>query len=364
MTRNELCERIAEIKPLDEEAMAKARARQLKLAKPPGSLGRLEDIAVRLSGISGLEVFDPSPALIAVFCSDNGVTEEGVSSAPSSVTAAQAVNMTKGLTGMSAMAARFGDRVRVVDVGISNDHSCHDIIDMKIARGTRNFAKGPAMTEEQCLKAIEAGFKTAEDAAKEGAAVFGCGEMGIGNTATSAAVLSALTGLSPDEVTGRGGGLTDEAFDKKKRVIKEALANLEPDPEDPIDVLTKVGGFDLAAMCGFFLGAAALRRPVVIDGFISIVAALCAARLCPAAKGFMLPSHSSREKGFAAAAKELGLKPYLDLDMRLGEGSGCVLAFRLIEASCAFTGGMADFEKASIDDAYLEEIRKKERFGQ
>ncbi len=364
MTRTELYEKIREIKPLDEEAMARARARQLRLAKPPASLGRLEDIAVRLSGISGLESYPPRPALIAVFCADNGVTAEGVSSAPVSVTAAQAVNMTKGLTGMSSMAAFFGDRVAVVDVGISSDYDCPGIIDRKIARGTRNIAEGPAMTEEQCLKAISTGLETASRAAKEGATVFGCGEMGIGNTTTSAAVLSALTGLSPEEAAGHGGGLTDEAFERKKRVIKSALEALKPDPEDPIDALTKVGGFDLAAMCGFFLGAAVERRPAVIDGFISIVAALCAVRLCPLAAGFMLPSHSSREKGFAAAARELGLRPYFDLDMRLGEGSGCVPAFRLIEAACAFTAGMADFEKASINDAYLEEIRKKEGFGQ
>jgi len=362
MTDKELKSFIDLIEPVSEEAMKKARERQITLAKPPGSLGKLEDIAVKLSGISGLEIYDPRPCGVTVFCADNGVIEEGVSSAPKSVTIAQAVNMTKRLTGMSSMARYFGDAVTVVDVGIDAEYDCPKIIDRSIARGTGNICKGPAMTREQALTAIGTGIEMAVRAKKQGLKLLGCGEMGIGNTTTSSAVLSVLTGLEPELVTGRGGGLTDEALEKKKKVIRHAIELNRPDPEDPVDVLSKVGGFDLAAMCGFYLGAAMQKLPVVIDGLISIVAALCAFRLCPAAKGYMFPSHISFEIGYAAAAKEIGLEPYLDLGMRLGEGSGCIPAFRIIEAACAFTGGMADFKGASINDDYLEEIRKGDHY--
>ncbi len=362
MTDRELRKYIEGIQPPDPRAMERARARQLSLAKPPGSLGRLEDIAVRLSGISGLDVYDPRPACVTVFCADNGVTEEGVSSAPRSVTLAQAVNMTKGLTGMSSMAKHFGDLVTVVDVGIDASFDCPRITDRKIARGTADIAKGPAMTKDQALAAVRTGIEMASLAKKQGVRLLGCGEMGIGNTTTSSAVLSVLTGLEPEQVTGRGGGLTDGAFARKKQVIRRAIELNRPDPMDPLDTLSKLGGFDLAAMCGFYLGAANERLPVVVDGFISVVAALCAFRLCGACAGYMFPSHSSFEPGYRAAAREIGLEPFLDLGMRLGEGSGCVPAFRIIEAACAFTAGMASFAEASIDDAYLEEIRKGDHF--
>ena len=186
--------------------------------------------------------------------------------------------------------------------------------------------------------------------------------MGIGNTTTSSAVLAALTGLSPEKVTGRGGGLTDDAFDRKKQVVAAGLELHRPDPADPIDVLAKVGGFDLCAMCGAFLGAAAERLPVVIDGFISVVAALCAARLCPDARDYMIASHVSFERGYLPAVKELGLEPFLQMDMRLGEGSGCPLAFLTVEAACAVMNEMATFEQAAIDDGYLADIRRGDAF--
>ena len=268
--------------------------------------------------------------------------------------------MTHYLTGMSSIAHYFGDQVRVVDLGIADPYDAPQIIDRRIAPGTKNFMYEPAMTRAQAVEAILVGEEMAKKAHEEGVSVIGVGEMGIGNTTTSSAVLCALTGLSVEQVTGRGGGINDAAFLHKKEVIQTGLTLHKPDPNDPVDVLSKVGGFDLAAMCGAFLGAARYRLPVVIDGFISVVAALCAARLCPAAAEYMFPSHASFEIGYAKAAEELGLEPWLLMNMRLGEGSGCPLAFRLLEAACAFTNNMATFDEASIDDGYLDEIREKD----
>ena len=342
--------------------MDQARERQAELAKPPGSLGRLEDISIRLAGITGKKHNTLDRRRIIVLCADNGVAEEGVASAPQSVTMAQAVNMTRHLTGMSTLAKHFGDEVQVVDMGILCPYSCPGILDRSLGKGTRNLYREPAMTREQALAAILTGFELAAKARAEGVKVIGVGEMGIGNTTTSAAVLAALTGLPVEQVTGRGGGITDESFKKKKQVITHALELHRPDGNDPVDVLSKVGGFDLAAMCGVFLGAAKERIPVVADGFISIVAALCAGRLCPGAKDYIFPSHASYEIGYKRAAEELGLEPWLLLNMRLGEGSGCPLAFQVMEAACAIMNEMATFAEASINDDYLEEIRAGESF--
>lgn len=218
------------------------------------------------------------------------------------------------------------------------------------------------MTRQETAQAIWTGMELARRAKAEGVAVLGVGEMGIGNTTTSAAVLAALTGLPVEAVTGRGGGMTDAGFLRKKQVITRALALHRPDKNDALDVLSKVGGLDLAAMCGVFLGAGRYRLPAVIDGFISVVAALCAYRLCPAVGDYLLASHLSREVGYTAAIGELGLAPWLHLGMRLGEGSGCPIAFRVLEAACAAARGMATFEGAAIDDSYLNEIRGKDCF--
>ena len=351
------------IRSADETAMQEARAYQMSLAKPPGSLGKLEDIAVRLAGITGQLHNRIGKKRIIVLCADNGVTGEGISSAPVSVTMAQAVNMTRHKTGMSCLARAFGCEVQVVDVGIVTPYRCDDILDRRIRNGTANLAKEPAMSYEEALQAVETGIKLARQAAEDGVSVVGVGEMGIGNTTTSSCVLSALTGLSATDVTGRGGGITDEAFAHKKAVVENALRLHAPDPEDPVDVLSKVGGLDLAAMCGVFLGCAERRLPVVIDGFISITAALCAARLAPDAADCFFPSHVSQEIGYLRAARELSLSPWLHLDMRLGEGSGCPLAFEILHAACVVMNDMATFEEAAINDDYLEEIRKGDKFS-
>lgn len=356
----ELEELIDAIRPLDEGAMGAARARQAELAKPPGSLGRLEDLSVQVAGITGKVCNKIEKKHLLVFAADNGVVAEGVSSAPQSVTLSQTVNLTRHKTGASTLCNHFGCEITVCDVGVNAHIKEPKVLNRKIAFGTQNIAKGPAMTRQQALQAI---FTGAELARETEADVLGVGEMGIGNTTTSAAVLAVLLDVPVQTVTGRGGGITDEGFQKKKQAISQAIAINQPDRNDVVDVLSKVGGFDLAAMCGAFLGAAASHRPVVIDGFISAVAALCAFRLCPEAGGYFIPSHASFEIGYQLAMDAMGLQPMLLLGMRLGEGSGCPLAFQILEAACAVLNEMATFDQAGIDDGYLEEIREGDKFS-
>ncbi len=354
-----LADWIANISPLDEAAMAKARERQAQLAKPPGSLGRLEDLSVQLAGITGKVHNTVNRQHLLVFASDNGVVEEGVASAPQSVTLSQTINLTRAKTGASTLCKHFGCGITVCDVGVNADIKEPRVLNKKIAYGTQNIVHGPAMTREQALQAILTGIELA--AATE-ADVLGVGEMGIGNTTTSSAVLSVLLDADIEAVTGRGGGITDASFLKKKWVIKTAIETNKPDKTDVIDVLAKVGGFDLAAMCGAFLGAAATRRPVVIDGFISVVAALCAYKLCPDAVHYFVPSHASFEIGYKLAMEAMNLEPLFMLGMRLGEGSGCPLAFQILDAACAIINDMATFDEAGINDDYLDEIREGDKF--
>lgn len=360
MTEQEL--KTLPIAPADNAAMEKARQRQAELAKPPGSLGKLEDYSIRLAGITGNVKNEIEKCRVIVLAADNGVTAEGVSSAPTSVTLSQVINMTRHITGMSSLAYYFGNEVVVADLGIDTDRKIPGVLDRKIRRSTGNIAKERAMTRQQVLDAISVGLDLAADAAKDGVNAVGVGEMGIGNTTTSSAVLSALTGATPEAVTGRGGGLTDQAFAVKKQVITKALALHHPDREDVVDVLSAVGGLDLAAMTGVFLGCALQHIPAVVDGFISIVAALCACRLNPNVKDYLFLSHASYEIGYRLAAEELGLEPCLLLDMRLGEGSGCPIAFQILKAACAVMNGMGTFAEAAIQDDYLDPIRAQDSF--
>ncbi len=362
MTDAELETIVSGVSPAYPQAVAAAVRRQSELAKPPKSLGRLEDISIRLAGITGKVNNELGKRLVAVFAADNGVVAEGVAVTPQSVTLAQAVNMTRHRTGMSALAAYFGDEVRVYDVGI-NAPERPELITRKLRRGTNSILRGPAMTREEALYAISVGVGAAENAKREGFCAVGVGEMGIGNTTTSAAVLSALTGADAELVTGRGSGLDDEALRHKTRVVREAVRLNAPDRDDPVDVISKVGGLDIAAMTGAYLGCAYRRIPAVADGFISVVAALCAVRLCPAAGDFIFLSHASEEPGYRLAAKELGLEPFLLLDMRLGEGSGCPIAFQIMRAACAAMNGMATFEEAAIDGGYLENLNDVKDFN-
>ena len=320
-TERQLVSLLSEITPLYDVPMREAKARQDALAKPPGSLGLLEDLSVQLAGITGQVKNEVSHTRIYVLAADNGVVCEGVSSAPQSVTRAQAINLTRGLTGASCLAKHFGDELVVADMGIALPYACPEILNRSLGKGTANIAAGPAMARQTAVRGILTGMGLAAQAKRDGIQILGVGEMGIGNTTTSSAVLCALSGKPVEAVTGRGGGLTDAAFLKKKQVIEQALAINTPDGNDPVDVLHKVGGFDLCAMAGV-----------------------------------------SYERGYEIAARLLGLRPCLQLGMRLGEGSGCPLAFRVVEAACAVMNTMATFPEAAIDDGYLTEIRERDSF--
>ena len=350
---------VREVLPLNRGTMTAAEEYQARLAKPPGSLGRLEESSIQLAGITGRVHNALNKKQLLVFAADNGVVAEGVSSAPQSVTKQQTINLMRGKTGAAVLAKHFGCGLTVCDVGVNADIYESAVLNRKIAYGTQNICTGPAMTREQTLQAILTG---AEIARTVDADVIGVGEMGIGNTTTSSAVLAVLLGADVEAVTGRGGGITEESFRKKKAVIRTAIEVNRPDRDDLVGVLSKVGGFDLAAMCGAFLGAAAARRPAVIDGLISAAAALCAVRLCPNVRGYLVPSHASFEIGYRLAMEAMDLRPLFDLGMRLGEGSGCPLAFQVLDAACAVINDMATFDEAGINDDYLDEIRRGDQF--
>lgn len=354
-----LKEIINEIEDVNKETIIEAEKRMISLAKPPNSLGKLEDISIKLAGITGKVKNTINKKLVIIMCSDNGLVEEGVASSPQSVTLAQTINFTKGLTGVAVIAKANNTDLKVIDVGINCDFSHPEVIDRKIRKSTNNIAKGSAMTYEEAVKGILIGIEAVCAAKDEGYEILGVGEMGVGNTTTSSAVLSALTGARVEDVVGRGAGLTDEGLEKKVRVVKKAIKINNPKKEDPIDVLSKLGGFDIAAMAGVFLGAARYKIPVVIDGFISVIAALIAYRLNNKCRDYMFTSHCSKEIGFVLGMKELNLSPILDLNMGLGEGSGCPIAFSVIDTACAVMNNMATFAEAEIDDNYLDKLRKK-----
>jgi nicotinate-nucleotide--dimethylbenzimidazole phosphoribosyltransferase len=289
--------------------------------------------------------------------SDNGVTEEGVSSAPQSVTYSQTINFTKGITGVAALAKHFSADLIILDVGINGSIDHPMIKNKKIRNSTWNIAKQPAMTYNEAVQAVLTGAQTAVEAVSGGYKLIGAGEMGIGNTTTSAAVLCALAGITPEQAAGKGAGLSEDAYRRKTDVIRNALELNKPDCKDPVDVLAKAGGFDIAAMAGVFIGAAYMRVPVVIDGFISITAALAASRINPLVRDFMFASHASSEPGYKYAAKALGIEPCLHLNMRLGEGSGCPVMFAIMDAACAVMRNMGTLDQGGIDKKYMEAVK-------
>jgi len=348
----------AGIKPAYEDCMKKAALRLDKLIKPIGSLGKLEDLAVKISGITGKQNNSFEKKVTVIMASDNGVAEEGVSAAPQSVTALMAINMLKGVTGVCVLSKHAGADIRVVDIGVAGDLEYPGLINRKIRKGTSNMAKGSAMSRDEAIRAVETGIEMVSELLEEGYSLFGTGEMGIGNTSTSSAVTMAFLGCSACDAVGKGVGLTEEGYSNKKSVIERAIRINKPDAKDPIDVLSKVGGFDIAGMTGCFLGAAYHRVPIVVDGFISAAAALTAYRINPLVKDFIILSHCSEEPGYKLAISEMGLKPMLDLNMRLGEGSGCPLAFNIISAAETVISQMATFEEAMMEDDYLVDIRK------
>ncbi|MDE3035183.1 MAG: nicotinate-nucleotide--dimethylbenzimidazole phosphoribosyltransferase [Nitrospirota bacterium] len=346
-----LREAIKAVHPVDQEARARVQARLDRLTKPVGSLGRLEELAVRYVSITG-KIPPPLPrAAVYTFAADHGVAREGVSAYPSAVTPQMVLNFLRGGAAVNVLARHVEAEVRVVDIGVAHEFGpVPGLIDRKIAFGTKNFAVEPAMSRAEAERALLTGIELAGQAAQEGIGLVGTGDMGIGNTTPSAAITAVLTGSSVDIVTGRGTGIDDEGYRRKVAVIERALALHRPDPHDPLDVLAKVGGFEIAGLAGLVIGAAAHRMPVVLDGFISAAAALVAASLQPLCREFMLASHLSVEQGHRASLRHLGLAPLLDLDLRLGEGTGACLGIDLIQASLKILTQMATFGEAGVSE--------------
>lgn len=337
------------IKPVNADLLQQAQARLDNKTKPPGSLGRLEEFARRLAAISGTEEPDLSKKVIFTFAGDHGVVEEGVSLYPKEVTSQMVFNFLAGGAGVNVLARHSGAEVRVVDVGVDYDFGdTPGMLHRKVARGTRNFTKGAAMTREEAVAALQVGITLADQCRAEGVGLVGTGEMGIGNTTPSSAIIAAISGMSVRELTHRGTGIGDEALVNKIRVIEQGLALNNPDPHDPLDVLTKVGGLEIAAIAGLVLGCAANSIPVVIDGFISTAGALIASELHPNVRDYIFAAHRSVEIGHSFMLERIGARPILDLDFRLGEGTGAALAMGLIEAGVKVLKEMATFEEAGV----------------
>ncbi|AAR36401.1 nicotinate-nucleotide--dimethylbenzimidazole phosphoribosyltransferase [Geobacter sulfurreducens] len=344
-----LTEALSKICPVDAELMAQAQARLDNKTKPIGSLGRLEEFARRMVAITGSVAPDTKKKVVFTFAGDHGVTDEGVSAFPREVTPQMVYNFLRGGAGINVLARHVGAQVRVVDIGVDHDFGdTPGLIVRKVARGTRNFARGPAMTREEAVAALEVGIDLANEAKREGIALVGTGEMGIGNTTPSAAIIAAFSGLPVPAVTHRGTGIGDEALANKVRVIEAGLALNQPDPKDPIDVLAKVGGLEIAGIAGLILGCAANRLPVVVDGFISTAGALVACELNPHVRDYLFAAHQSVEVGHRVMLDRIGAAPILDLQLRLGEGTGGALAMGLIEAGVRILTEMATFEEAGV----------------
>jgi nicotinate-nucleotide--dimethylbenzimidazole phosphoribosyltransferase len=342
---------LPQIEPLESEWIARAEARQASLTKPPGSLGRLEDLANRVVAIQRSLTPRVDRARIVVFAGDHGVTAEGVAPYPSAVTAQMVANFLAGGAGVNALARVAGAEVHVVDIGVASDlHHVSGVHHRRVAPGTRNMAQEPAMTREQAKEAMGVGIDMGREAVAAGVDLIGLGEMGIGNSTAASAVTAALTGLPAASVTGRGTGADDRMLSRKIGVIEQAVRRHQPDAADPIDVLAKVGGFELAGLVGLVLAGAASRKVVVTDGFIATAAAALAVRMCPAAGDYLVASHRSPEPGHSVLLMRIGHEPLLDLRMRLGEGTGAALAFIVIRAAVAAFTEMATFASAGVSN--------------
>jgi nicotinate-nucleotide--dimethylbenzimidazole phosphoribosyltransferase len=343
---------LAAIRPADAAAVAAAHERQDRLTKPRGALGVLEDVGARLAGLAGTcpPPF-PGPAAVAVFAADHGVHAQGVSPWPQEVTAQMVGNFLAGGAAVNAFATVTGADVLVVDVGVAGSLEPHPrLLDRKVRPGTADLTAGPAMSRAEAVRALEIGIEVAGSLVDDGARCLLAGDMGIANTTASAALVAAFTGGAPAEVTGRGTGVDDATLARKTAVVEAALARHRPDPADPVGVLAAVGGLEHAALAGFVLGAASRRVPVVLDGVIAVSAALAAVALAPAAVDACVAGHRSTEPGASAALRSLGLRPLVDLDLRLGEGTGAVLALPLVQAAAAALRDMATFDSAGVSD--------------
>ncbi|EJR7284476.1 nicotinate-nucleotide--dimethylbenzimidazole phosphoribosyltransferase [Citrobacter freundii] len=332
----------------DSAAMLRAQQHIDGLLKPPGSLGRLESLAVQLAGMPGLKgVPHVNGKAMLVMCADHGVWDEGVAVSPKVVTAIQAANMTRGTTGVCVLAAQAGAKVHVIDVGIDAE-PIPGVVNMRVARGCGNIAEGPAMSRSQAEELLLEVIRYTHELAKDGVTLFGVGELGMANTTPAAAIVSVLTGSDAKEVVGIGANLPLSRVGNKVDVVRRAIAVNQPDRHDGVDVLAKVGGFDLVGMAGVMLGAASCGLPVVLDGFLSYSAALAACQIAPQIKPYLIPSHFSAEKGARTALAHLELDPYLNMGMRLGEGSGAALAMPIIEAACAMYNNMGQLAASNI----------------
>jgi nicotinate-nucleotide--dimethylbenzimidazole phosphoribosyltransferase len=339
----------ATIPPLDKASMAAARARQDTLTKPQGSLGRLEALSIQLAGITGQPRPRVSRKAVIVMAGDHGVVRNGVSAFPAEVTPQMVYNFLAGGAAINVLARQAGARVAVVDVGVAVDFAdAPGLIRRKVAYGTADFTRGPAMTFEQAEQALQVGVDVLEAEAAVGLDLVATGDMGIGNTTSSAAIIAALSGRPAVNVTGRGTGVDGAGLARKIAAIETALAVNRPDPNDAFDVLCKVGGLEIAGLAGVIIGAASRRVPVVIDGLVSGAAALIAVGLAPAARPYLIASHRSVEPGHAAILDLLGMQPLFDLNLRLGEGTGAVLAFHIIEAAARILDEMTTFTEAGV----------------
>jgi nicotinate-nucleotide--dimethylbenzimidazole phosphoribosyltransferase len=342
---------ITKIQGLNETSMAAAKARQDTLTKPPGSLGRLEELSIQLAGITGKEIPTIKDKVIITMAGDHGVVEEGVSAFPQEVTPQMVLNFLHGGAAINVLARHVGARITIVDMGVAADMESHPaLVVKKIAYGTANMTRGPAMTREQAEGAILAGVEVVEAEIEKGLDIVGTGDMGIGNTTPSAAIAAVLTGIEPAKLAGRGTGVDDAGLKRKIDAIERALAVNKPNPKDGLDVLSKVGGFEIGGLVGVILGAAANHKPVMVDGFISTAAAMIAVTIAPAARPYLISAHRSQEYGHSQMVEWLGLKPLVDLDFRLGEGTGAALGISFAEAACKILAEMATFAEAGVSD--------------
>ncbi len=347
---------LEDIIPLDEEAMAAARARQDTLTKPLGSLGRLEDLSVILAGMFGNPIPQIRRKSVILAAGDHGVVTEGVSAYPQEVTPQMVYNFLRGGAGINVLARHAGAEIVILDAGVAADLAPHPLLrSVKVASGTANMAVGPALTREQAVHCLEIGIDAAQEQLGEGADLIACGDMGIGNTTASSAITAVITGADPALTTGRGAGLDDPGLSHKVEVVRRAIEVNRPDRQDGLDVLTKVGGLEIGVLAGAMLGTAAGRRPVVVDGFISGAAALIAWLISPTARDYFIASHQSVEPGHRVGLDTMGLTPLLDLGMRLGEGTGATLAMHLIEAAARCLAEMATFAEAGVSERSDEE---------
>jgi nicotinate-nucleotide--dimethylbenzimidazole phosphoribosyltransferase len=356
MPYKSLSDVISQIYPADAESMRQARRRQNNLTKPPGSLGRLEGISIQLAGIFGQERPRIKGKAVIVAAGDHGVVAQGVTGYPQEVTAQMVLNFLAGGAAVSVMAKHAGARLMIVDAGVASNLPEHpELRAVRIGRGTNDITLGPAMTRQQAEESIFVGVELAREAVENGADLIATGDMGIGNTTPSSAIVASIARRSPDETTGKGTGRNPDELTHKINVVRKALTINNPDPNDALDVLTKVGGFEIGVLAGVVLGSATMRRPVILDGFISGAAGLVAYGMCPTVRDYLIASHKSAERGHRIMLSHMRLRPLLSLGMRLGEGTGAVLAMNLVETAAACLDEMATFEEAGVSDREPED---------